>query len=247
MSPDTPPVPEHYRGVWVRTLLETPEGRDTTTFVRWLQTSRWHADIRVPVAARAGAASPERLALQQGFCGVTTVAQDTDGEVCQWHRVVDFQPPGRHPDAGRMRFDGPDRVVETGIHGRYLEVWERLPGSTGRHIVLEAASGGGTRLLVAGRHAMRVRPRTAAWPEGTKAGDTLSDLLPCHPEGGAGWLDFEISFGTLDEDVFHIERSTLPALEGRTHACRMQRMSNAEATVQGARWRVLEWHPADEG
>jgi hypothetical protein len=245
MSPDTPPVPERYRGVWVRTLLETPEGSDTTTFVRWLQTAHWHADLRVPVAAREGAASPERLALQQGFCGVTTVTPDADGEVCQWHRGVDFQPPRRHPDAGRMRFDGPDRVVETGIHGQYLEVWERLPGATGRRMVLESMSGTGTRLLIAGRYAMRVRPRTAAWPAATQAGDALSNLLQRHPEGAAGWLDFEISFGTLDSDVFHVERSTLPAMEGSTHEWRLQRRGDVEAMLQGARWRILEWHPAD--
>ena len=35
------PVPDRYHGVWVRTLLETPEGRDTTTWVRWLQTGLW--------------------------------------------------------------------------------------------------------------------------------------------------------------------------------------------------------------
>ena len=51
---DGAPVPARYRGVWTRTLLETPEVRDDTTFVRWLQLGRWHADLRIPLVARAG-------------------------------------------------------------------------------------------------------------------------------------------------------------------------------------------------
>ena len=47
------PVPPAYRGVWMRTLLETPEGIDDTAFVRWMQLSHWHADLRVPLAAQA--------------------------------------------------------------------------------------------------------------------------------------------------------------------------------------------------
>lgn len=53
------PVPADLRGVWVRTLLQTETlaehvgapPSDTTTWVRWLQTSRWHADLRVPQRA----------------------------------------------------------------------------------------------------------------------------------------------------------------------------------------------------
>ncbi len=82
------PVPNHYRGVWVRKLLETPQQRDESTFVRWLQTSVWHADVRIPASSPAAAAQL-RLASQQGFCGVTQVAQQAQGEVCSWHRRSD--------------------------------------------------------------------------------------------------------------------------------------------------------------
>ena len=86
-------VPSAYHGVWVRTLLETPEGRDTTTWVRWVQTSRWHGDLRVP--ADADRRAPAGLALQQGFGGVTEVQRATphQPEVCTWHRQLDYQPP----------------------------------------------------------------------------------------------------------------------------------------------------------
>jgi hypothetical protein len=42
------PVPPSYRGVWMRTLLETTDLHDDTTFVRWLQLGRWHADLLIP-------------------------------------------------------------------------------------------------------------------------------------------------------------------------------------------------------
>jgi hypothetical protein len=62
-------VPERYHGVWARTLLETPEGRDTTTWVRWLQTGLWHGDLRVPLEAARDV--PEGRAQVQGFAGTS--------------------------------------------------------------------------------------------------------------------------------------------------------------------------------
>ena len=243
MSGDTQTaaVPDCYRGVWVRTLLTTPTSRDDTTFVRWLQTSRWHADLRIPPGTRT-----DRPMLQQGFCGVTTVEVSGAAEICRWHRRLDIQPPGPHPDAGRSDFDGTERLVETGVHADYLEVWERLPGSTGRCAVLEASPGQApAMLLVSGEFAMRVRPRHAAWPGDTTTADTLRDLVQRHPEAAPALLDFEISFGRLAQGRLHIAQSSLPALEGSDEACRIVRVADDTAVMHGpagaTHWRVLEW------
>jgi hypothetical protein len=240
VSTDTAPVPERYRGVWVRTLLQTPDVRDESTFVRWMQTSRWHADLRVPNDAR-----PAQPALQQGFGGITTVDAIDGAEVCRWHRRHDFQPPGPHPDAGRISFDGPDRLIETGVHAEYLEIWERLPGSAGRCAVLEAADANPTLLLVSGEFVMRVRPRRAAWPADTTTADTLHDLVLRHPGIAPALLDFEISFGRLAQGRLHIEQSSLPALARTDEACRIERLAADAAVLHGpagtSHWRVLEW------
>lgn len=235
--PDTPPVPTAYRGVWTRTLLETPDVRDGTTFVRWMQLGRWHADLRIPAAARAALplakGSPEQralLAAQQGFCGVTQVSQEEAGEVCTWHRLVDYQPPGLHPDAGLMVFETPDCVIETGVHGVYREIWQRLPHSTGRLIALaepERADGqASARLFVAGQYLMRVRPGRQRGP------------------------DFEISFGSLASGRWHIQHATLPELEGQSRAFSVQRTGTTMAQVQGdlgaVDWNILEWEDAQE-
>jgi hypothetical protein len=254
-------VPDHYRGVWVRTLLETPTHRDDQTFVRWLQTGRWHADLRVPAGLVRPAHAPARwtpaehaaLSTQQGFCGVTEVQTRDERDVCTWHRRIDDQPPGLTPDAGWMEFESSERVIETGVHGIYREVWERLPDSTGRSLVLERtdeAGGAETRLLVAGRYLMRVRGRTAAWPADTAAGTPLAEVLTREPADAAARLDFEISFGALDGEVWCIERSTLPALEGKRLRCMLSAGDGKHARValdgEELPWKIVEWRAEGE-
>lgn len=238
-EPATPPVPPRYRGVWQRTLLQTADSVDDSSWVRWLQLGRWHADLRVPRAARLGAIAAQRggyspvalaqLRLQQGFAGITQVETGVGGEICTWHRLVDYQPAGPHPDAGHMSFETPERVVEIGVHGVYREVWERLEGSTGRSVALaEPARRDGqpaARLFLAGRYLMRVRPCAYVW----------------QPE-------FEISFGAIDAGRWRVEHSTRPELEGQVLALALERTGLDQAQVQldgaAGAWRLLEW---DEG
>lgn len=251
---DTPPVPPRYRGVWVRRLLATPAARDETTVVRWLQTARWHADLRIPADARpAGDGDVALRALQQGFAGVTTVHADPAGEVCTWHRHVDLQPPAVAPDVGRITFEGGDRLLETGLHADYHEVWERLPGSQGRCAVVVA---GGreddtTWWLLAGRYLKRVRPRGAAWPCGIAPGATLADVVRAHPAQAAALVDFEISFGALADGVWSIEHSTRPSLEGRAVALALHRRAASTAVVEcdgvSMLAHILEWDAATPG
>lgn len=240
-------VPSRYRGVWNRTLLQTPELRDTSTFVRWMQTPRWHADLRVPPAARCpGDPTPEMLALQQGFCGLTSVDRQDGAETCTWHRQLDFQPPQAAPDIGRITFETPNRLVETGIHSEYREVWERMPGSTGRFVALEslpvAAGAPRSLMLVSGRYAMRVRTRSVDWPAGASS---LAELVHGRVDGWQRLLDFEISFCQLEAGRLSVHRSTLPALEGRDEACNIRRNGKREAVISGpngaTRWTVLDW------
>lgn len=251
MTPLT--IPDRYHGVWQRTLLETPEGRDTTSWVHWLQTGLWHGDLRVPADADRG--TPAGRALQQGFAGTTSITRPDPAlpEVCTWQRSIDFQPPRSTPDAGHMVFETPERVIETGIHGSYLEVWERLPGSVGQRIALAALDAAGEptaeRLLVSGRCLMHLRPRSARWPADLRPDEPLSDLVRRHPAQAEVLLDFHIAFGTLKDDHWTIERSTDPTLEGRSATCTLQRHDAASAIVcgvdsaAGTAWRVLEWHP----
>lgn len=248
------PVPDHYRGVWARRLLETPQQRDESTFVRWLQTSHWHADLRIP-ANMSGEDAPLQRASQQGFCGVTQVTQHASGEMCTWQRRVDFQPPRADVDVGLMVFETSECVIETGVHAPYLEIWERLPDSTGRFIVLAAQdeAGGDTqeRFLVAGRYAMHVRPRRLAWPAGTDAGHTLLDVMARHPGMAQELLDFEISFGTLKEGRWTIAQSTLPALSGARFPFAVRRLNHLQASVDGpvgsGLWQILEWSCTEPG
>ncbi|MFM6986569.1 MAG: hypothetical protein ACKOXQ_08090 [Hydrogenophaga sp.] len=196
-APDLP-VPAAYRGVWQRTLLETPGGRDTSTQVHWLQTEGWHADLRVP--AGADPATPEGRTALQGFYGLTRITPGRPGQpdVCTWHRHWDVQPPRSAPDAGAMVFQSPERVIETGVHGHYLEVWERLPGSTGPYAAQAAVDARGrptgVMRFVAGRYAITVRPRPVPWPTDLRPDETLAEVLQRHPDAAPGLLDFGLVF-----------------------------------------------------
>jgi hypothetical protein len=256
-------VPGHYRGVWRRTLLETPEASDTGTTVFWLQASRWHADIRLPDGRPdfsgilslddCGPMHIDWLARQQGFAGVTEVLPNAAGaEICRWHRIVDFQPPPATPDAGTMRFDG-DRLTETGIHAPYLEAWRRMADSTDGHAALQMLDERGQPssplrlLLVAGSHLMHVRGRSAAWPADAAPGTSLAALVA---RGNVDLLDFEISFGRRNPDGWTVGRSTLPWLENTSIAMRVRELGNARVEVdfggEVQRWKVLEWSPPPE-
>ncbi|MBI1398207.1 MAG: hypothetical protein GC151_19710 [Betaproteobacteria bacterium] len=213
-------VPEAFLGVWKRTLLRTDTHEDTTSIVYWLQTPTWHADIRIPSDrpafphARSFADLTRTdlfaLARQQGFAGITTV----DGDVCRWHRWVDFQPPSGFEDVGRIVFESPDRMLEHGVTQEYLEIWERVPGSTGPWSASEDTNANSTCwLLRSGDRAMRVRARQRALPPAdslVRFGETLPD-----PEF-ARCLDFEISYCVLEPGgSWRIRHSTLPWLEGQ--------------------------------
>lgn len=266
-----PPVPDDLRGVWRRTVLQTGTDSDQSilvddrSWVHWLQTSLWHADLRVPPSAMAereprplNQLSPVQraaLAAQQGFAGITQLDSLPEGLVCNWLRRVDYQPPALQPDAGWLLFDRPDRLIEIGVHECYNEIWERLPDSVGRFVALAELGPGerdtGVRMLVAGHYMMVVRPRAVRWPRGMNPGYTLTDVLLHSPEQALDWLACEVSFGRVSQGQWLIERSTLPEREGQTWVWSVQRLDDRRAHVQHvlyggpgagcAVWQVLEW------
>ncbi len=266
-KPPSVRVPTDYRGVWVRTRLHaSPEQVDSelpaasSTWARWLQTSLWHADLRVPEEAMVGrvpaplsALGPAQLAAlthQRAFAGCTRVDAHPQGELCSWLRRIDYQPPSLAPDAAWVVFDAPHRMIRIDQHSDATETWERLPDSVGTFRVLSGidAQGqpDGRLLLQAGAHLCLVRDRVRPWPRGLNPGHALVDVLLTQPEHALAWLDQETSFGRFDGVTWHIERSTLPEREGLHLPCAMQRWrttGEADVTLAGetTRWQVLEW------
>lgn len=258
--PVRPPVPERYVGLWQRLILQRDAvPADVTSNVFWLQTRGLHADIRIPAGrpdfgvARSLAEYPRDqllwLAQQEGFAGITEV----EGEVCSWLRHMDFRPPTRSRDIGRMVFIEDDVIVETGLEARYLEVWERVPGSTGLSIALERVDAQGRSiepleyLVVAGEYMMHVRNRRTA-PLGPA--ESLLDLVEREQgddERLRALLDFEVSFARQTPGGWRTQLSTLPFLEGRSIVSgEMLPAPGSDGFVvlpgtPATRWKVLEW------
>ncbi|MEY2342649.1 hypothetical protein AB4090_11140 [Acidithiobacillus sp. IBUN Pt1247-S3] len=212
-------VPAHYQGVWKRALLTAPGLHDDTTLVFWMQTTRWHADLRIP-ANRPDCTSCTRLAdcsrtqllgllQQEGFAGITTVHAET----CEWQREFDYHPRGRL-DRGRMLFSQcTEAVDEYGIDADYAERWERDPASERKGQVAHIADSTGTvRWLRSGKRFMRVRPRAHGlkqtgdlWSRHHARKASIDDLRQL--------ADFEISYGLIAGPQGCILHSTLPWLE----------------------------------
>ena len=242
----TAQVPPAYVGLWKRTLLRPPTIVDTASTVYWLQTSRWHSDIRIPAnrsaqvsasgLAKADRASLDALAGQQGFAGVTVVEED----LCRWERIVDFQPPSGFNDIGRMQFESPDLMREYGVEQDYFEIWERVSGSTGASLALEREGDEPVYLTLAGEFAMRVRPRRSRLGP---AGSLRSWLGAVDDEEARALLDFEISLAQRGRDgVWRTLYSTFPWLEGRALADAdvLEAAGAGAAELHARHWRLLD-------
>ena len=253
------PVPDHYRGVWRRSLLKTLDLRDTDTTVFWLQTARWHADIRLPAVrpdfsgvrgfADCNQQQLDWLIQQNGFAGITEVNVEKSREICRWHRLLDYQPEHLEPDAGRMEFSTA-LLTETGLYSTYLEHWRRLPDSLDGFAALQlmvstdAVSVPTELMLIAGAYVMHVRDRAVEWPAELKPGTLLTTQAV---SSDFALLNFELSFGRRNANGWEILHSTLPWREGQSVSVQLgeSQYDRVAITVDCVlqQWKMMEWSP----
>jgi hypothetical protein len=218
-------VPDHYIGVWQRERLKRgSEPWDLNNRVYWLQTHRWHADVRIPrdrpdfsgVTSLAQCSDVQLRALlkQESFCGITVVEDD----ICRWVRQIDMRLRETN-DFGRMRFDV-NMVEEFGIEIDSYEIWRRLPGSQNVSFALERASippaaddASRAILCVAGDRFIYTRNRPMWAAPAVRARHQIA-LRTVPRVDLEAFLDFEGSFGSIVDGVGRISMSTLPWREG---------------------------------
>ncbi len=209
-------VPAIYQGVWRRTLLETPQGRDANSSVYWLQTGLWHADLRVPAGRpdfariqsldQCTSVHLQWLLRQEGFAGITQV----EGELCEWRHCMDYRSE-TFRDIGRMNFHE-HFLEEFGVEREYREEWRQEPLAYRRFKALCTPSDAPLQLLLrAGEFFMHVRSRNMSHEDARR----LWARVDAHDLNDMRQLaDFEISFGKQHGDELRILLSTLPWLEG---------------------------------
>jgi hypothetical protein len=249
-------VPEVYRGLWRRRLIQTPAATDRTTTVYWLQTASLFGDVRIP-ANRVGN-DLRALARQQGFAGCLEVAGDT----LSWRRWLDYQPPAA-PDVARVHFSG-DVLVEQGIHAEYREEWERVQPADPDTIALSLQAERDARgrecsrsgvLVASGEYFVLALDRQHRLPPASDLGE-LIDSTSYTDEEKAAFLDCTIDFGVRREkDIWRVQHSTQPHNEGEA----LQTLYGAwyadgpehflQYVTGGVRrrWRVVELGPAFSG
>ena len=243
-------------GLWQRTLLVRADAsRDTTTWVGWLQGPSLFADLRQPAGRPSFAGvrcladlSGEQvawLAEQEGFAG----RLERDGAFFVWQRMLDFQPAPPEPDSGRLYLEGPI-MVEEGRHSPYVEHWQRQEvgdaACSAAHL-RDVVSGCDAILVRVGRAFMYARAGASA---SLAAGTRLADGVAAAPslEVARNLVDCEISFGSVGDGTWRIERSSLPFREGAALAPQWaaggQRYSTADVAADGSplrrTWELVE-------
>ena len=137
------------QGHWRRDWIRAPDLEDSTTRVHWLQAGALFADIRVPLdrpppgrarcLAELPAAALADLLSAEGFAGHISL----QGDVCTWHRMVNWRGFPCPVDAGRLWFDAAGALIEDGVHADYREQWWHQPSGTldARLVQAEGATG----------------------------------------------------------------------------------------------------------
>lgn len=232
-------VPSWLVGVWKRLSIEENGQKDITTQVIWIQTKSCFGDIRIPadrplldptIQSLKDLSQAQAIALshQSGFAGITRFHSGADGDLCQWHRALDYRPFTGQFDIGRVHWQG-DILIETGIDGTYIEEWQRIStGPTAALTLLHGSVLHGSVLTRPARQAWLVmcgdrfiygcdrRPSLPAASALTELVD--SPIAGLNLPSTRQYLDCEISLGHCQTGIvpWEIQNSTLPWRIGRS-------------------------------
>ncbi|PZX13467.1 hypothetical protein LX81_03252 [Palleronia aestuarii] len=206
-------------GLWDRERIVAGGCLDTSTRVLWMQAPGGFVDLRLPpgrpdiagceALCDLGRDDLAHLLSAEGFAGEIAVA----GDVCTWHRAINWQGFPVGPDEGRIAFDAEGRLIETGIHADYVEDWRGLPGPVPFHGVwasgdwrLHLAWAGTLFLLGIGR---ADQPRASVLRAALVAGGRTDEVAL------AAQFRALYAMGNFGAEGGRVEQATDPFLEGR--------------------------------
>ncbi len=230
-------VPDALVGLWRRLSIEENDRIDTTTQVFWLQTTSGFGDIRIPagrptVNALSQLTPTQALALshQGGFAGITRL----EGDRCEWHHAMDYQPFNGKADVGTLHWEG-DILVEIGPKGVYREEWQRVATGPTATMTLSTRAAWKGWLVLCGDRFIYMCEQRQLLPSADSLSDLLSETFGVSSDIASDtlldaaehtdftispkaqqYLNCEISFGRIQQGKkpWEIELSTLPWREG---------------------------------
>lgn len=206
------------QGQWRRDWLMAPGVSDHDTAVYWLQAGPLYVDLRIPAGrpattdARALADLPDRaliaLMRAEGFAGNITVTRG----ICTWARDINWHGLPEGIDAGHIAFDGRrDRLMETGVHGNYVERWHRMSDAAAHGWVYHAGDREAFLVTVGAQFAFGVGRRGAA----PSCGTLRALEAGARGAGVARHFDSLFAMGNWDGPLGHATLATNPLVEGR--------------------------------
>jgi len=121
---------EALQGFWQREWIEVEGQRDSSVFVIWAQAGMDFVDIRIPPnniknkdthnLADLDLRTSRSLLDAEGFAGEINL-QDN---ICTWTREINLHGKPEQIDAGHLKFDSEQNLIETGVHSDYVECWK---------------------------------------------------------------------------------------------------------------------------
>ena len=208
------------QGHWVRHWIKAPGFEDHRTRVHWMQVGPDYADVRVPLDRPdlSGTAALSDLPAQvlcdlakaEGFAGHVTL----DGRLCTWHREINWHGEPEGLDVGEISFDPQGRMIETGVHAEYTELWARRDAPAAQAIRFKGGGYSGHLVCVGDRFVLGIgtvdkpssKPLVSALQSGTI------------PQGIERLFDGIHAMGRWSDGTAIAEISTHPFCDGKVVA-----------------------------
>ena len=207
---------DQLQGHWIRGWIKAPGFEDRTTRVHWMQCGAAYADVRIPAErpdtsgiaclADLPAEALAQLAGSEGFAGTVTL----EDAHCTWQRDINWHGTPEATDIGHIAFDAQGKMIETGVHADYTELWDNENPDAKSAYALTGEGYAGTLVIIGTRCVLALDTR------GRRAtGSVVRQLQDATiPPETAQLFNKIYALGTFRDGVVQADLATQPKSEG---------------------------------